>query len=401
MSETTLGALAQSGVLSLGDGYRTKQSELTSSGFRIIRVADVRDGRISLESPDFVSADFERQIGFKRARSGDVLLTTKGTVGRVAIVPELDELAVYSPQLCWFRVHDASVVRSRFLAYWLQSDAFLAQSSYMQGNTDMAPYISLSDLRGAKISLPSFPEQQAIAEVLGALDDKIAANTALAATAEQLLRTEIDAFWLRSSDRSSTLSDFVELNPKVAVPLAESVAYIDMKRLPESGWSVDGFDYREPKGGARFRNGDTLLARITPCLENRKAGFVDHLPEGQAGVGSTEFIVLRARAGVAPPISFLLATATRFREHAIQHMVGTSGRQRVAASDLASFELPTPDPDWLKNFGSRAIAVFELVASRTLERRTLAATRDALLPQLMSGKLRVRDAEDLIVQAGV
>lgn len=325
--------------------------------------------------------------------AGSVLLSSRAPIGLVGIAA----VPLSTNQGCRSFVPgplvDPEYAYYRFLT---MSEDFIARAS---GSTFME--ISGSALADVPFYFPPLREQKAIAEVLGALDDKIAANTALAATAEQVLRAEIDAVWFRSDDRNSTLSDFVELNPKVTMPRTDAALYVDMKRLPESGWSIDGLDYREPKGGARFENGDTLLARITPCLENRKTGFVDHLPEGRAAVGSTEFIVLRARSGVAPPISFLLATAPRFRDHAIQHMIGTSGRQRVAASDLASFELPNPDPDWLADFGSRAVAVFDLVASQAAESRTLAAMRDALLPQLMSGKLRVRDAEDLIVQAGV
>ena len=331
--------------------------------------------------------------GVRFARAGDVLFCVRGsTTGRMN---RADQDYAIGRGIAALRARDG--VDSRIVKYAL--DASL--SDLLAGvSGSVFPNLSRDQILRHRVPVPPRAEQQAIVEVLGALDDKIAANNALAATAEQLLRTEMDAVWLRSHDRSSTLSDLVELNPKVAVPRTESAVYVDMKRLPESGWSVDGFDYCEPKGGARFRNGDTLLARITPCLENRKTGFVDQLPEGEIGVGSTEFIVLRARDGIAPPISFLLATATRFRDHAIQHMIGTSGRQRVAASDLASFELPTPDPDWLTDFGSRAVAVFDLVASQNAENRTLAATRDALLPQLMSGKLRVRDAENAVSEAG-
>ncbi|WNY34075.1 restriction endonuclease subunit S [Curtobacterium flaccumfaciens] len=295
---------------------------------------------------------------------------------------------------------DPTVLDSRFVLLYFRDkgrDELLSRAS-----TVGTPGIGqpLTSLRSISIPLPPLAEQQAIAQVMGALEDKIAANTALAATAEHMLQAEIDAEWLRGEDRSSTLSDFAELNPKVAAPRTQAAVYIDMKRLPESGWSIDGLDYREPMGGARFQNGDTLLARITPCLENRKTGFVDHLEDEQVGIGSTEFIVLRARNDIAAPISFLLATAPRFRDHAIQHMVGTSGRQRVAVSDLASFKMPTPEPGWLAGFGSRAVAVFQAVAAQSAENRTLAATREALLPQLMSGKLRVRDAEAAASEAG-
>lgn len=262
------------------------------------------------------------------------------------------------------------------------------------------PMLNRNYIAQVGVMVPPLAEQQAIAEVLGALDDKIAANTALAASTERVLRAEVDLAWLRREDRSSTLAEFIEFNPKVSVPRGESAVYVDMRRLPESGWSIDGYDRREPRGGARFQNGDTLLARITPCLENRKTGFVDHLEDDEVGVGSTEFIVMRARHGLAAPISFLLATEARFREFAIQHMIGSSGRQRVAASDLAAFELPTPDFAWLDQFGKHVDALFAAVAAQARENRTLAATRDALLPQLMSGKLRVRDAEQAVAAAG-
>jgi len=331
--------------------------------------------------------------GVRFARTGDILFCVRGsTTGRMNRADQDYAIGRGIATLC---ARDG--VDSRIVKYAL--DASLPE--LLAGvSGSVFPSLSRDQILGHRVPVPPRAEQQAIAEVLGALDDKIAANTALAVTAEQVLRAEIDAVWLRSEGRSSTLSDFVEFNPKVAVPRTESAIYIDMKRLPESGWPIDGFDYREPKGGARFQNGDTLLARITPCLENRKTGFVDHLEDGQVGVGSTEFIVLRARKEVAAPISFLLATAPRFRDHAIQHMIGTSGRQRVAASDLASFEMPTPDSGWLADFGARAVAIFQAVSAQSAENRTLAATRDALLPQLMSGKLRVRDAETAASAAG-
>lgn len=284
---------------------------------------------------------------------------------------------------------------TRYLGYALEQ---VDVSGYLTGSTQ--PKLTKAALSSIKLHLPTVAQQQAIAEVLGALDDKIAANTAVSSTAESLLRAEIDSAWLSLDSRDSRFADFVDLNPKLPVPRHESPVYVDMKRLPEQGWSIDGFDRRPAKGGARFQNGDALIARITPCLENRKAGYVDHLEHGEVGVGSTEFIVLRSREGIASPISFLLATAPRFREYAIQHMVGTSGRQRVAAQDVAAFEMPTPDPEWLASYGSRASAVFAAVTTASAENRTLAATRDALLPQLMSGKLRVRDAERIASEAG-
>lgn len=387
MSETTLGALAKGGVLSLGDGYRTKQSELTDEGFRIIRVADIKDGRISLDSPDFVSAAYDRQIGAKRATAGDVLLTTKGTVGRVAIVPESVSSAVYSPQLCWFRVADSGKIIPRYLSYWLQSDAFLAQSAYMQGNTDMAPYISLSDLRSSKIDLPPSSEQQAIAEVLGALDDKIAANIALAAAAERLAIAEMSGLSQRTP-----LADLVNLGK-------DQLSVDRFRREVLDHYSLPAFDDEQlpaVEEGNDIKSAKFSLASPVVLLSKLNPRFPRLWRvtprEGVVSVASTEFLVLHPR-DVSPAMLWSVLAQPAFSAELDTRAAGTSGsHQRVRPADALTVEVrdPRTAPLKLKIATDAALAAADL---HRAENRTLAATRDALLPQLMSGKLRVRDAE--------
>jgi len=385
MSETTLGALAQSGVLSLGDGYRTKQSELTDDGFRIIRVADVKDGRIALDSPDFVSADFERQIGAKRATAGDVLLTTKGTVGRVAIVPESVTQAVYSPQLCWFRVADSGVLNPRFLAYWLRSDAFLAQSSYMQGNTDMAPYISLSDLRSSKITLPPPREQQAIAEVLGALDDKIAANTSLAATAR-----ELGVAMLRIEASTTALGNVVLHHKRQINPAIMGNDVVEHYSLP----AFDGGSGPEIVTPNSIKSNkfavDTSAVLVSKL--NPQTPRVWPIEAGDAAprLASTEFLVLEPFV-TSPWVMWALLSQPSFTTVLQGLVAGTSGsHQRVRPEEVLA--TPILDP---RSVQPQLLAdVREILAPIDVllrENRTLAATRNALLPRLVSGKVRVRD----------
>lgn len=398
MSQTTL-----DGKVQLHRGQSYKSALLDEPGPYLLGLGTIaRNGGFSGESLRTYGGESPERI---LVRPGDLYLSLKDVthkaelLGAVARVPASVPIGRLTQDTVRLEV-TSSDVDPDYLYWMLQSPDYRAYCrAHGTGTTNLD--LSRTDFLSYKFRLPPLTEQQAIAEVLGALDDKVAANTALASTSENVLRAEIDSHWLKRGDRSAALGDFVELNPAVAVASEEDAIYVDMKRLPESGWSIEGYERRPAKGGARFRNGDTLLARITPCLENRKTGFVDHLPGDEVGVGSTEFIVLRSREGIAAPVSFLLATEARFREYAIQHMAGTSGRQRVSAADLASFELPTPDTTWLKDFGVRATALFEVVAAQSAENRTLAATRDALLPQLMSGKLRVRDAERVVSEAGV
>lgn len=395
MSETTLGALASSGVLSLGDGYRTRQSELTESGYRIIRVADVRDGRISMESPDFVDAVYERQIGTKAAHAGDVLLTTKGTVGRVAVVPDLIARAVYSPQLCWFRVADFGQLNPRFLSYWLQSPAFLAQSSYLQSNTDMAPYISLSDLRASKITLPPIGKQQAIADVLGALDDKIAANAALAATSRELAITMASI-----SGPTTALGDVVVHHKRQTNPAELAEEVVEHFSLPafDVGGGPELIAASSIKS-AKFavESSVVLVSKLNPQTPR-----VWPVCAGDATrrLASTEFLVLEPSV-VNPWVMWALLSQSSFRAALEAQVSGTSGsHQRVSPAGALSTQILDPrsiEPRLLADIGE----VLAPIDSLQLENRTLAATRDALLPQLMSGKLRVRDAEAAASAAGV
>ncbi|MGW1627134.1 restriction endonuclease subunit S, partial [Streptomyces sp. NPDC002172] len=113
----------------------------------------------------------------------------------------------------------------------------------------------------------------------------------------------------------------------------------------------------------------------------------------------TEFIVMRSVRGIPPEFSYFLARSKRFREHAIRNMVGSSGRQRVAAVDAANFYIGRPDEMLLSEFGGMASDFFTHMRSLDRESRTLATLRDTLLPQLMSGKLRIRDAEKVVEDA--
>lgn len=389
--------LEERGVLLVQDGNhgndRPRSDEFVDRGTAFIRAADMKDGRIDFTGSGNINPAAVERIRKGHGLPGDVLLSHKGTIGKVAVAPADSPRFVCSPQTTFWRSLDPATLSQHYLRYVLQSSEFVSQLNAAKNQTDMAPYVSLTQQRAFRITLPPLPEQQAIAEVLGALDDKIAANTRLAATATEALEIEAELRWFRRPGPTAPLTNFVDVAPQTPKPSSDEPTYVDMRALPERGMTIGSWTTRAPKGGARFANGDTLVARITPCLENRKTGYVDFLDDGEVAVGSTEFIVLRPQPGVAGPIGYFLAVGSEFRSFAIQHMVGSSGRQRVAAADVAQFEIPEPDHDWLAEFNSRATSTFDHLRSMAAENRTLAATRDALLPQLMSGKIRVRDIE--------
>lgn len=143
--------------------------------------------------------------------------------------------------------------------------------------------------------------------------------------------------------RNVQIKDFCFFNPKMLISKGVVVKKIGMEKLTPFCRKIGGFTEEAYSSGAKFQNGDTLLARITPCLENGKTAFVDILEEGEIAFGSTEFIVLRKKDGISDALFlYYLAISPDFRERAISLMNGTSGRQRVEAAPLGEefFSLP-------------------------------------------------------------
>ncbi len=138
-------------------------------------------------------------------------------------------------------------------------------------------------------------------------------------------------------------SDFVDINPKVALKKGVEYSFVEMKDLSEGKKFVSPSQKRELTGGSRFENGDTLFARITPCLENGKICQVKGLENG-VGFGSTEFLVFRGKADVSDTnFVHYLSLSDEVRRFAEQNMVGTSGRQRVSWQAFENIELSLPD----------------------------------------------------------
>lgn len=141
----------------------------------------------------------------------------------------------------------------------------------------------------------------------------------------------------------TTLGEVAAINPTESIAKGEKAKYVPMEGIAPFTRQIASYEQKEFNGGMKFRNGDTLLARITPCLENGKTSFVDILEENEIGFGSTEYIVIREKKDLSDKyFLYYLATAPKFREIAIKAMTGTSGRQRVQTDLLISSDLFIP-----------------------------------------------------------
>lgn len=186
------------------------------------------------------------------------------------------------------------------------------------------------------------------------------------------------------------LPEIVEVNPSRLLKKGDIAPYLDMANMPTQGHRGIQWIDRPFGSGAKFINGDTLLARITPCLENGKTAFVDFLSDGQIGWGSTEYIIFHPKAPLPPEYGYYLARSEELRNYAIQNMVGTSGRQRTPASCFDSYMIAMPPIELAKRFGKFAKSVIDKVRANDEESRKLVAIRDSLLPKLLSGEIRVK-----------
>lgn len=139
------------------------------------------------------------------------------------------------------------------------------------------------------------------------------------------------------------LEDIIEFNPTETLKKGTVSKKIPMDKLGVFSKYINSFDIEKYNGGMKFRNGDTLLARITPCLENGKTSKVTILDEEEVGFGSTEYIVMRSKKNISDEdFIFYLAISPKFREIAIKSMTGTSGRQRVQLDVVKNTEMLIP-----------------------------------------------------------
>jgi type I restriction enzyme S subunit len=290
------------------------------------------------------------------------------------------------------------------------------------------PSLNEGIIRRIPIVFPPLGEQRAIAAVLGSLDDKIEQNRRTGRKLEELARAVFKAWFvdfepvkakaagataflgmppetfatLPTTLKDSPLgpvpqgwevkaiSEAFDVNPPRRLAKRADSPYLDMKNMPTDGHAPDTWERRAHGSGMKFINGDTLVARITPCLENGKTAYVDFLNDGEVAWGSTEYIVLRPKLPLPPIFAYCLARMEPFRDFAIQNMSGTSGRQRVAASTMEHYHIALPDPATARSFGDVVEPLFQYVRAGKTESAKLAALRDYLLPRLLSGKVLVR-----------
>ena len=438
-------------------GSSLSQKHYVDSGVPVIRGTNLSGDIFSESGFVFVSPDKANELQRNMAFRGDIVFTQRGTLGQVALIPEdsIYEKYIVSQSQMKLTVNPKQADAYFIYTYFRTNEAkALIENNAIVGGV---PHINLGILKEFKLRLPPLSAQKRISEVSRSIDNKVNLNRQINQTLELMSQTlfkswfvdfdpvidnaldagnpipealqsraelrqkvrnsadfkplpadiralfpaefeETELGWVPKGWTLESVAKAININPSVKLPQNTIAKYVDMKSLPTQGYSISEVIEKPYAGGAKFQKNDTLFARITPCLENGKTGFVDFLDEKEIAFGSTEFIVMRGNTKVHYSYVACLARENNFRSHAIQNMVGSSGRQRVQNSCFDSFYIAIPTPSVMSLFAGKVSSYFDKMYSCNLENKSLTSLRDTLLPKLLSGELSLEDLPNLIAQ---
>ena len=377
IQNATLASLSVDGRGSYGIG--ASAVERSEDLYTYLRITDIRDDG-TLNMADLKSVDDEKASQYLLKPNDIVFARTGASTGRNYFYDGTDGEFVYAGFLIKFSI-DPQKVNPKYVKYYCMSDAYKGWiHSFNTGST--RGNINAQTLGGMPIPLPPRQQQDGIVELLSSLDNL-----------QEQAFVLFDRLFTGSQGDLCPLNQIAELNPKRQIAKGAIARCIDMARLSTSGAFPSGWEMKPFTGGLKFTNGDTIMARITPCLENGKTAFIDFLDESEVAFGSTEYIVVSSRGEYPAEYFYCLARYPAFVDYAVKNMNGSSGRQRVSADILGKFLVPMLKKEEITSFVDVVPSMFQVMRNNSLENVRLTALRDSLLPQLMSGELDVSDLD--------
>ena len=396
---TTFAKLIEQKILEIGDGYRAKLDELGGDGPIFLRAGLVTEKGIVWNGGERFRPDIIETVNSKLGRPGDTMVTTKGnSIGRAGYVPEGSPLFVYSPHLSYWRSSNSTLLVPGYLRYWAHSPEFIGQLRAMAGSTDMAPYLSLSDQRRLLMTLPEPLDQQAIAALLGALDDKIAVNDRIAETERKLARARFRAARESQDPEDVDLASIVEfLNRGVGPRYTENQSQLRVLNqkcvrdgrvnLAPSRWTLTD----KVPSGKMLRTHDVLVNSTGVGTLGRVARWTRE----EACTVDSHITIVRFDPAKVDPVcaGFAMLDAEAEIESLGQ---GSTGQTELGRTQLSGLRIKIPSGERALQLRPSLDALENRADSAMKESLSLAELRDTLLPKLMSGEIRVREAEKVV-----
>ncbi|WP_158251804.1 restriction endonuclease subunit S [Cryobacterium sp. M15] len=346
------------------------------------------EGRIENRKLARISEQTHRSQDRSILQPDDLLFSIAGTIGRVARVDETLLPANTNQALAIIRP-DQAQIDVRYLLYCLRDRSRIDHALSLVVQSVQAN-LSLAELSSIEIPLPPLDVQRAIAEVLGALDDKISANVLIKKVTDEYLAAELDVLILgRSMD--VPLSTLANINALTRKPVSGAkIHYVDIAAVGVGTHSVpEPIEWNDAPGRARrvLRRGDTLWSTVRP---NRRSHSLN-LSTDPNLVGSTGLAVLTP-TNVGFAYLYEVTKRAEFTSY-LETVAEGSAYPAVRADRFGEAQVPLVPETQRDAFEAVAAPMREHLHSLSQENFQLAATRNTLLPQLLSGKLRVKDAE--------
>jgi type I restriction enzyme S subunit len=422
---------------------RPRQDEFCEKdgGIPFLRPPDLKDGRV-----DFKNCDFINEQGFARVRKGigkpgDVILTHRATVGRIAITrDDAPSVFVTNPGTTIWRSLDKDLLNQRYLYFYMSSKIFQDRLFSEVGHTSTFDYVSLTQQRTLPVVIPEIRLQRHIAHILGTLDDKIELNRKTNETLEAMAKALFKS-WFVDFDpvRAKAEGRPTGLPAEISDLFPDSFEDSELGEIP-SGWriapvgevvecvggstpSTNEPDYWD--GGEYFWATPKDLSSLSEpfLLDTAKKITADGVQRISSGILPVGTVLLSSRAPVGyvaaacVPVSinqgfialkcndlmtsvyllnWCLSNVQQFKDRA-------SGTTFAEISKAAFRPIPilVPSEQVARSFAGKAQTLYERVVSNMRQSTLLATTRDSLLPKLISGEIRIPDAERMLEEVGV
>lgn len=381
-----------------------KEGDFVASGVPFIMASDIKDGVVDYVGCKFITRKQADSLRKGFAKSGDVLLTHKATIGRTAIV-KYDEqpYIMLTPQVTYYRVRDTQKLDRRYLRYYFESSFFQGILALWAGAGSTRAYLGITEQGKLPFVLPPIKKQRKIAAILSAYDDLIENNRRRIALLEKMAEEIYREWFVRMRFPGHEQAKFEKGVPEGwGTSCLGNIVKFTMGQSPSSEF------YNEVGNGLPFHQGvgtygERFPRTVTYCSEEgRRAHKGDILfsvraPVGRLNIADREMIIGRGLAAIRNKaeknsyLYYLLKTA-----FANEDIIGNGSIfNSVGKDELAKFPIYASKSNLVEQFDEIASKIDLQIVSLMQATERLISTRDALLPRLISGKL---DVENLDIQ---
>lgn len=376
-------------------GYTGRAIE--KGDFKYLRITDIQNSAVEWEQVPFVSITDKEVERYKLNKNDIVFARTGATAGKSFLISSLDVNSVFASYLIRI-IPDVEKIYPRFLYQYFQSPEYW---SYITSNVEGAaqPNFNGKKLANIPIPLPPLTEQKRIVSKLDALFERIDKSMDLLEEnikhTESLMASALDEVF---GNGDIPIKDVCVVNPKKSEVKDKNdellVSFLPMKELNENDKNFTPSSLKKLsevyKGYTYFKDSDVLLAKVTPCFQNGKAGVCKNL-KNSIGFGSSEFHVIRSNGKLLPEWIYYSILNRRFIEEGVKSMTGSSGLKRVPAKFVENWKIKVPDYKKQKRTIENINIIFDKLQLAKTEQQdkltNLKSLKESILDKAFKGEL--------------